>query len=178
VNDVPLVRLNKNESLPGPNQAKVTAVGLGRTVLSSFPSESDFPDHLMEASFQTISNVECIKHAGSWMIPESDLCCYDEKKRVCLGDSGGPLLLSSNTSQNSVQVSIVSRPSIFSSEPICVKAGVPQLFTRVSYYHEWIQENICKFSKVKPSSCTTLKPSYRRPTTKPIVKRSSIKPVS
>lgn len=177
VSDVPLVQLNKNQSLPGLTQAKVTAIGLGLTFLNFSSTESGFPDYLMEASFQAISYVECIKNAGSWMIPESDLCCYDEKKGVCFGDSGGPLLLPSSTSQNNVQVGIVSRSSKFSWEPICVKAGVPQVFTRVSYYHAWIQDNICKFSKVKPSSCTTVKPNTRRPTSKPIVKKSLIKPI-
>ena len=144
-----------------------------RTTIILLDESAYEPDYLMEASFQAISNGECTKRAGSWRIQESDLCTYDVKKGVCYGDSGGPLILSSKTSQNHVQVGIVSRPSKISFEPICVKAGVPQVFTRVSSYISWIHDNICKFSKVKPDTCTTIKPSTKRPADKEKIVKSS-----
>jgi secreted trypsin-like serine protease len=182
VNGVPLLRLNRNGSLPA-SRSNVTAIGFGAIDLPMFSPgaapvsiSSYLPEKLMEASFQTITNVECTKRAGSWRVQDSDLCSYDAKKGVCFGDSGGPLLLPIGNSRNKVQVGIISRSASPSYEPICIKAGIPQIYTRVSYYTAWIDETICKFSKYKPSTCPTMKPIIKGPITMPMVK-SSTKPI-
>jgi secreted trypsin-like serine protease len=179
VNGVELLRWNRNESLPA-SRSTVTAIGFGATGLPTIPPgtapvsiSSYLPEELMETSFKTITNAECMKRAGSWRVKTSDLCSYDEKKGVCFGDSGGPLLLPSSTSQGNVQIGIVSRSASSSYEPVCIKAGIPQVFTRVSYYTAWIDENICKFSTYKPSNCPSMKPINKRPTAKPTMRKLS-----
>lgn len=38
----------------------------------------------------------------------------------------------------------------------CETVNLPNGFTRVSYYYDWIQETICKYSNDKPSDCPEL----------------------
>ena len=66
----------------------------------------------------------------------------DRDKSVCAGDSGGPLLASSG-----VQVGITSFGVDCTSNPL------PNGFTRVSHYFDWIQEQICKRSRSPPNYC-------------------------
>jgi secreted trypsin-like serine protease len=184
VNGVPLLRWNRNHSLPA-KHAIVTAIGFGATGLPTLSPgtapvsiSSYLPEKLMEASFRTITNVECIKRAGSWRVQDSDLCSYDAKKGGCFGDSGGPLFLPSSNSRNNVQLGILSRSASPSYEPICIKAGVPQIFTRVSYYTAWIDETICKYSKYKPSTCPAMTTIKKRPTAKPtMMMKPKAKPI-
>ena len=65
---------------------------------------------------------------------------------TCNGDSGGPLL----TVDGLVQVGITS----FGVN--CDTVNLPNGFTRISYYYDWIQETICKYSNDRPSDCPEL----------------------
>lgn len=159
---VPLVKLNKNASVPitKDNYSAVTAIGLGVTgvVSSDFFPVYEYAKLLMNVQVNPISNAGCIKTYGSALIGDGNLCAGgDGLKGVCFGDSGGPLLVKGNTAQNDVQIGITSWG------PGCADEGYPDVFTRVSYFAQWVDDQVCKFSKRKPATCPTSRPT-RRPT--------------
>lgn len=55
------------------------------------------------------------------------ICAYATKSGMCLGDAGNPLVI------NNVQVGIAS------AGLLCAQ-GVPDTYTSISYYHDWIIE--------------------------------------
>ncbi|KAK4872798.1 hypothetical protein RN001_014827 [Aquatica leii] len=96
----------------------------------SYPSNKPSND-LQHIVLKTIVNQECVaKHNfSSPPVYDSNLCTLTQKgEGACKGDSGGPLVA------NGKQIGIVSwgRP--------CAK-GIPDVFTRVSSYIDWINAN-------------------------------------
>jgi secreted trypsin-like serine protease len=166
VNDVPVVRWNRKSSLPGQSsRKKVTAIGFGVTDETLGVTSNE----LMEVSIRTLPNNVCEKQVGSCSVKKSDICTYDDKKGVCFGDSGGPLMLQTNSAtKEMVQIGIVSRSKTV--DPICIQSDTPQIFTRVSSYAGWVDKMTCKYSKHKPTICPTLKPSTKRPSKRPTKK--------
>lgn len=71
----------------------------------------------------------------------SQICANGKKKEdSCKGDSGGPLM---NTTQvkddlRTYQIGVVS----FGSARVCGNAELPTMYTRVDYYLRWIVDNI------------------------------------
>lgn len=67
------------------------------------------------------------------------MCTLENKggKDVCSGDSGGPLMC------DDIQVAIVSM------SPACGDPELPNIWTRVDYYHSWILQTITKSTKTK-----------------------------
>jgi secreted trypsin-like serine protease len=124
-----------------------------------------YPEKLMEVTIYSVPKSSCIKQVGSWNVHESELCTSEEKKGVCYGDSGGPLFIDKGS--NIVQIGISARISIPYN---CVGSGLPQFFTSVAYFKTWLDEMICKYSKSKPSYCSTSKPSLGKPSFKPSTK--------
>jgi secreted trypsin-like serine protease len=171
---VPLVKLNRDAAVPiSSNPPSATAIGLGEIGGSEvsddfFPTWFEDAERLMNVQINPISTVSCIKVYGSARIGEATLCAGgDGEKATCYGDSGGPLLMKGSSAQNDVQIGITAwGPSG------CVADGYPDVFTRVSYFAQWIDGQVCKFSKSKPASCTaTLKPTSR-PAAKPATGRA------
>ena len=66
---------------------------------------------------------------------------------MCNGDSGGPLILRDRESDGDVQVGINAYGAACESFPY------PNGFMRVSYYYDWIQEQICLHSDDPPANC-------------------------
>nr|AVA17395.1 putative Per a allergen [Periplaneta americana] len=100
------------------------ASGWGYT---SYPG-AGLPNNLQKVSLSVISNADCqASHTGT--IFSTSICASaGAGKGVCNGDSGGPL------TSNGKQIGIVSwgRP--------CA-TGVPDVYTRVSEYITWINQN-------------------------------------
>ena len=109
-----------------------------------------FPENLKVASFYTVTPRSCLKTLGSWVVHESHICASEGNNGACFGDVGGPLIHPRASSLGYGQIGIVS--TILSSN--CVSKGVPQLFTDVAKFADWIDQTICKFSKSKPKSCS------------------------
>lgn len=89
--------------------------------------------HLQEVNLKIYSDEECnSRHNGA--TTTSHICGgVDEGgKGQCSGDSGGPLLY-----QGSIQLGIVS----WSIKP-CTVAPYPGVYTKVSHYIGWINEQI------------------------------------
>jgi len=140
---LPIVKMNSDDSTPT-NNDKMRAYGFGKTSPNGSPSKK-----LIEGSFSYIDNGECLKRISSTtspMIWDDVLCAdphydsrfgsIDEGSSICQGDSGGPLLDSSNT-----LVGVVSWNYLCSSDQL------PDGFARVSYFHDWITEQICFVSR-------------------------------
>lgn len=118
-------------SFVGPNEVAV-ASGWGFTAVDGPKSNI-----LQFLHFKTITNEECVE-----LIPEGDkhsvhngsLCITQlgEGRGICSGDSGGPL---------SVDGELVGVASWVSN--YCGSAD-PDVYTRVSPYQKWIEEQVSK----------------------------------
>lgn len=163
VTSVPLVKLNRNASVPRSiNPPFLTAIGVGANdTMYGNEAYRTYTD-LKQVSIKPASMALCKQEYGSNLVGESILCAGGVKG-VCTGDVGGPLLLKKSSAEKDVQIGIIS------SKYKCPKqAGHPDLFVRVSYYAKWVDAQICKYSKKKPSTCPTMKPTAK-PTVKPVI---------
>lgn len=95
--------------------------------------EGALPNNLQCLNLTTIANSECATAHSNATYPypvfDSNICTFTEYGQgACHGDSGGPLVV------NNVLVGVVSW-----GQPCGV--GYPDVFTRVSSFVSWIQEN-------------------------------------
>ncbi|KAB5426621.1 serine protease, partial [Phocaeicola vulgatus] len=118
------------------------SVPKGDAYLSGWGSTSrDFgpiyPDILQKAKLPIIPLATCRKHQGQ-KVHESNVCAghLDGTSSACSGDSGGPLVQRASDG-SSVQIGIVSWGSI-----PCAGINKPAVFTKVSYFNDWIEESI------------------------------------
>jgi secreted trypsin-like serine protease len=131
----------------------------------SLEDSSPYPEQLMEVQFYSVPRIVCLKTVGTWKVHESEICASEGKKGACYGDSGGPLFLIRGSKY--IQIGVVSRTTASFD---CLQAKMPQIYTSTAYFATWIDENICKYSKHKPKTCSTSKPSPSKPSLKPTSK--------
>ncbi len=156
------VKLNTDASTPN-DGAIETAIGFGRTSTGGSGSSQ-----LLEVQVKKISYSVCQNAWGSTPIFNDQMICSDSSngKSVCQGDSGGPYLLKGGSAAGDVQVGITS----FGLRYGCA-SSTPDVNTRVSYYSQWIQSQICSLAVNPPSSCNSPptpsnpKPSPTKPPT-------------
>ncbi|KAK4873164.1 hypothetical protein RN001_015193 [Aquatica leii] len=107
-----------------PDQVQTVLSGWGYT---SYPGTT--PNNLMYFNGRVV-DLEVCKEAlagDEYPVLDSHICSFARKGvGACLGDSGGPLVA------NNKQIGIVSWA------PACA-LGVPDVYTRVSHYYEWIK---------------------------------------
>lgn len=181
-NDILILKLNEPSSHPpitvNVNDAVPTAyedlivIGLGSTepradynsTGPAVPVRTENSDSSTRASDEILQQVEI------QAIPD-DVCNGEEMfrgfikdevmlcagvveggKDACSGDSGGPLFRTSSDG-SMVQVGIVS----FGAG--CARANRPGIYTKVSAFTAWIQEQICDLSSNPPSSCFESSPA-------------------
>lgn len=65
------------------------------------------------------------------------MCAFNEGRDSCGGDSGGPLLLKGSSIDDDQLVGIVSWGIS------CANDDYPGVYSRISYYYDWIQSTIC-----------------------------------
>ena len=85
---------------------------------------------------RTMSNKQC--RETNWedeLITDFMICTEEPGKGACRGDSGGPLAVEGQDGQYSL-IGIVSHGPL-----PCVVPGWPDIFTRVTAFNEWIQNN-------------------------------------
>ena len=168
---VPTVQINRNASIPLPNQS-LTAIGMGVTSTAI----GDFlPDNLMRVSVMPVSFQICKSYDffGTLIVRDDQMICAGGVKDTCYGDSGSPLLVQGVNAQSDVQVGITS----FGSIDGCGIAGAPGVYTRVSHHANWIDKQLCQLSSFKPTACPSAqKPSTKPPTRKPLTKPPTRKP--
>ncbi|XP_078126426.1 chymotrypsin-like protease CTRL-1 isoform X2 [Sander vitreus] len=93
-----------------------------------------FPQTLQEVSVPVVSNTQC--NAAYESITSNMICAglTAGGKDSCQGDSGGPLVTKSGSTW--VQVGVVS----FGRD--CAQPNLPGVYTRVSQYNSWINNQI------------------------------------
>jgi len=141
---LPKVTLNSNSSKPEV-LSTVIPLGLGRLA----EVDGAFPEVLQEVNVRVIDPTICNRSPmyPGW-IQDSMICAgvSGGGQDACFGDSGGPLL-QKDSDGNIIQVGIVSYGTG------CARADKPGVYHRVSSSYDWIQDQICEFSSVKPESC-------------------------
>jgi trypsin len=108
----------------------------------------DGSDVLLETTVDYISNVECIEAYADItaeygvVITDTDgmMCAYQNFAGSCQGDSGGPLFQVDKDGEIGNRPTQVGIPSWTIG---CADPRYPGLYTRVSYYEEWIKETVC-----------------------------------
>ena len=143
-------QLNKQLLTPG---AKVTVTGWGALwnpedqsimeMLSQLTAGADlderlnYPLKLHQVDIQVLDNESCrsVFQPSNISITDSDICgvAPSSRKNSCYGDSGGPLVASLG-SRKFAQVGVVSRG--------CGNQQLPNIFTRVSSFSDWIHETM------------------------------------
>jgi secreted trypsin-like serine protease len=95
------------------------------------------PDILQEISLAIVDQEICNKNMESLLpIREGMICAGGKKdKSVCYGDSGSSLFCLIN--EKFIQFGITSW-----GKPYCDSDGYQSVFTRVSYYSDWISNKI------------------------------------
>merc|ERR1712224_198926 len=83
--------------------------------------------------------------ATSWFgggntIEAGMMCAYSEGKDSCGGDSGGPLLIEGSSPSTDELVGIVSWGIS------CADQDYPGVYTRISYYYDWIVNTMCELN--------------------------------
>lgn len=115
-----------------PEQTICNSTGWGQTSgINPFP-----PNALQWAQIPIQTNENCQNsYQGSATITEGMICAGNTQQTVCNGDSGGPLVCPDSNGVGKL-AGIVS----FGMTACNQMAG----FTKVSYYHEWIQSRLEK----------------------------------
>ncbi|XP_075232410.1 uncharacterized protein LOC142330835 [Lycorma delicatula] len=123
-------------STPIKDGSMCTVVGWGQL----FEVGRIFPDTLQEVQLPVISTTECRKRTlflPLYRVTENMLCAgYDRGGRdACLGDSGGPLMCQETDGRWSLL-------GVTSNGYGCARANRPGVYTKVSNYLSWVQNNI------------------------------------
>lgn len=144
-----VIQLNKDPATPDSSKT-CRVLGWGRQNHSDITSASDV---LMEADVDYIPNNECkqisMTEYGPSMSMENrvfdtSLCAADFQNGsdTCFGDSGGPILLAGQNADEDLQLGITSWGPVECGHP-----QYPAVYARVSYFYEWIRENVCRLSQ-------------------------------
>ena len=165
VTNVAPIELNRDPSFPlfrnfNGAQQSVLLEGLGVGL-----TENGIISRGLEAGyFRAMSNPQCGARLGvANVIMSDDVMCADPNTddSICAGDSGGPL---SARISVATQTTAASRsPWSDDSKPLlvgvttfgndCLVDDIPDGFSRISYYYDWIREQICNYSNDPPSDC-------------------------
>jgi len=189
----PILPFNRDSSLPYSDET-VTVIGLGSTEPKadnsttgpgipinisgteiSIPIGKSNPvDREESRGILQYVDIKVISHDvcsggdvyGSYILEDVMLCAgqLEGGKDACSGDSGGPLIQKMSDG-SMVQMGIVS----FGAG--CARANRPGVYTRLSTFAEWIDEQICSLARNPPASCfppttpPTMSPTTTPPTT-------------
>ncbi len=148
-NDIALIQLNQTLDFDNQKHQYLTPIclsnqididlssyqcvitGWGRHNAEGLPSNS-----LQEAVVPIVNSTICFEKSGFKIDINTNLCADGLKRGglgTCIGDSGGPL-----------QCRLSDRKwyqfGIISWGISCAKPGIPDVFTKVSAYIDWIQE--------------------------------------
>lgn len=141
-----LIRNSDGELVPAPyvrlNPDEISELGLAMTVIGfgdTNPDETDtdFADKLQRVDVGYVADSECRRdHRGE--ITEEMMCAEAPGRDACYGDSGGPLLLTPNEDYNDD-----SLVGIVSWGRGCADEDFPGVYTRISYFYDWIVGTMC-----------------------------------
>lgn len=138
-----------------PVGSTTTVMGWGAIRVENGQTVGD-PPNLLQVEQKVVSNTECSNIYGSGMITDNMLCAggfdSNDTRDSCKGDSGGPLVTKVGTRY--VQIGVVS----FGGTDIpCGDPSVPGVYTRVSQFKDFVQQNATgvKFATLAAASTST-----------------------
>mmetsp|Transcript_8999 Transcript_8999/g.15287 ORF Transcript_8999/g.15287 Transcript_8999/m.15287 type:complete len:452 (+) Transcript_8999:14-1369(+) len=111
-------------------------IGWGRTSLGGEKS-----DILLEAEVDFVTNKQC-NEPYEGFVTDGMMCAARDGTGPCQGDSGGPMMLASDEG-DPIQVGITSWGY---GGYECANPNYPGVYTRVSYYADWIKKTACAFT--------------------------------
>mmetsp|Transcript_1240 Transcript_1240/g.1848 ORF Transcript_1240/g.1848 Transcript_1240/m.1848 type:complete len:455 (-) Transcript_1240:392-1756(-) len=136
VTGITYAKLNEDASQVGD---VLRVIGWGST-----SSGGELSEILLEAEVDYVTNEQCNKaYSEDDEEPVTDgmMCAARDGIDTCQGDSGGPMMLASDEGEGDpIQVGITSWGYG------CAKPNFPGVYTRVSYYADWIKETACAFT--------------------------------
>jgi len=107
-------------------------------------TESGLHQHLLQANLPLVTNTQCkeiFRNRTGKQIWYKQVCAGGERNvDPCAGDSGGPLQAVgryNGTSMRMIQHGVISY-----GLSACGTKGVPGVYTRVSYYMDWILDTM------------------------------------
>ena len=135
-NSLPYIRLEQNPVMvPG---TPMSVIGFGDTNPSNLIDT--ISTNLLEAIVDYVPSDNCYSRmlaaGGDDPINPTMLCAYEEGEDSCSGDSGGPLFLKGDDPSEDSLVGLVS----WGYE---CGASTPGVYTRISYFYDWIIETMC-----------------------------------
>ena len=162
-NDVALFELEEDammftstgELVPAPyvtlSPDEINTIGLSMTVIgfgdtNPDEAETEFSNTLNQVDVNYVTNEECRRdHRGE--VTLEMMCAEAPGVDACYGDSGGPLLLTPTDDSNDDRL-----VGIVSWGRGCANEDYPGVYTRISYFYDWIVGTMCVLnaSKVPP----------------------------
>ena len=161
------IRVNAQDDIPESSSSSSSGSSGSSSTLSTMGfGDTDqsaaqlMPTTLQVANVQYVSTSSCLEAYRS-LVPVTDdmLCAAQSGKDSCGGDSGGPLILPGNSSRYDVLVGTVSWGMG------CAEARFPGVYSRMSFFYDWIVEQVCALSSSSLSdipdymSCPTPAPT-------------------
>ena len=134
------------------NPEEIDAVGTPMTVIGYGDIDPDeeitqFAMLLNRVDVGYVSNAECNRdHRGE--ITEEMMCAEDDGRDACYGDSGGPLLLTPNENDHNEDTLV----GLVSWGRGCADKQFPGVYTRTSYFYDWIVGTMCVLNAQKVPS--------------------------
>jgi secreted trypsin-like serine protease len=132
-------QINDDPNLPVVHDP-MTVMGWGLT-----ESGGDGSDVLLETTVDYISNEECKEIYADYItakvVTDGNICAYKKYTDSCQGDSGGPIF--QQVGEDGEIGDYPTQVGIVSWGKGCAIPGYPGVYTRVSYYAEWIKDTVC-----------------------------------
>ncbi|GJQ77599.1 hypothetical protein Trydic_g8800, partial [Trypoxylus dichotomus] len=135
VNDIAVVRVSQAFGIGGNiqqislNTANTGAVNAILVGWGRISTNGPLPNNLQHLATQTITHAACVSSWGSLVTSQQICAVIGAGRGACNGDSGGPLLQTSNRAQLGV--------TSFIRAGGCAQ-GFPDVYARVSSYINWI----------------------------------------
>jgi secreted trypsin-like serine protease len=156
IKDAPVVPMadTATDKALAPPGAKVTITGWGAVwdpedkevvnLLSEFTPPQvleenlNFPRKLQEVEVEVIDPEACRAAMRPFEIADAEICVMKPgtPKNSCYGDSGGPLVVPADNARGYTQIGVVSWGVR------CGREIVPNIFARVSYFHDWLTQTM------------------------------------
>lgn len=143
-NDIGLMKVNKSFkfnlsvkpiSLPEPGRIPFGSAIISGWGSTSYTDEPNYSSILLKVTVPIINYKKCVQLHDVPYLRESNICAGNGKKSTCNGDSGGALI--QKTSNGIIQIGIMSWVPL-----PCGDQNKPAVYTRVSYFIDWINNNI------------------------------------
>ncbi len=119
-----------------------TIIGWGADGYNNNTDEAtSFPTILQEAETTIISNQDCATaNAGAFDINDTHICAQEPGVDTCVADSGSPLMVKESELAGEAPNFILVGITSFGIG--CADPDFPGVYTRVSEYVDWIEENL------------------------------------